>query len=409
MSRRVVVSGMGLVTAFGDDVNTVIDRMSYGENAVVVMDQWKDIDGLGSYVAAPIDSFFLPKEVYNRKKIRAMSRVSLFSTRATELALKDANLENSDAVTDGRMGIAFGSCSGSPDATKDIASIYHDKSIMQYDATTYVRMMPHTTAVNTALFFGMRGRLIPTSSACTSASQAIGYAYEAIAGGHQDFMVAGGAEELSPAQTACFDTLFATTHKNDTPKLTPSPFDKDRDGLVIGEGAGALLLESYDSAVARGAKIYCEIVGFNTNCDATHITQPNRETIEICIANALKNANLKAKDIGYVNLHATGTGRGDVAESLATYSIFGRDCPVSGFKSYFGHTLGACGAIEAALSIQMMHNKQFMPNLNLNTVDENCGDLDYIVGSPRDIDCQYIMSNNFAFGGVNTSLIFKKL
>ena len=235
----------------------------------------------------------------------------------------------------------------------------------------------------------------------------IGYAYEAIKFGLQDVMIAGGAEELDPSQVAVFDTLYATTQKNSTPKLTPSPFDKNRDGLVIGEGAGTLILEEYEHAKKRGAKIYAEIIGFGTSTDGTHITNPNKETMKNALELALKDAGISSDEIGYVNAHGTATMQGDVAETNATYDVFKRKVPISSIKSYTGHTLGACGAIEAILTIDMAHKKWFAPTINLNEVDETCGDLDYIKGQGREIDTKIVMSNNFAFGGINTSLIFK--
>ena len=230
---------------------------------------------------------------------------------------------------------------------------------------SYVRMMSHTSAVNISLYFKTTGRIIPTSSACTSGSMGIGYAYEMIKSGIQTVMIAGGSEEFSPSNIGVFDTLFATSVKNDTPKLTPSPFDKSRDGLVIGEGAGTLILEEYEHAKSRGAKIYAEIVGFSTNSDGTHITNPNEETMTEVMFQALESAGLSVDDIGYVNAHGTGTINGDIAESNATYKVFKNKVPVSTIKSYTGHTLGACGAIESILSILMMNNNWFCPNLSL--------------------------------------------
>ena len=282
-----------------------------------------------------------------------------------------------------------------------------EKHTRNITGTTYVQMMPHTAAVNAGLFFGLRGRVIPTSSACTSGSQAIGYAWEAIRHGYQTVMVAGGAEELCPSEAAVFDTLFATSQRNDRPHSTPSPFDKQRDGLVIGEGAGTLILEDLDHALARGAKIYAEIVGFHTNCDAAHITQPQKETMQICIERGLRSAGLAASDIGYINAHGTATDRGDIAESHATAAVFGANTPISSLKSYFGHTLGACGALEAWMSIEMMREGWFAETLNLTQPDEACGELDYIMGTARKIDTEFVQSNNFAFGGINTSLVMR--
>jgi len=298
---------------------------------------------------------------------------------------------------------------GSVDSLMDFYSMLVLNDLTKMSATTYIKAMPQTCAANIGVFFGLTGRIITTNTACTSSSQAIGFAYETIKHGVQDIMLAGGAEELSPANAAVFDTLFATSSKNDSPEKTPAAFDKNRDGLVVGEGAGTLILEEYEHAVKRGAKIIAEISGFGTNTDGAHITQPNRATMGIAMKLALEDAGLEPSAVGYVNAHGTATDSGDVAESCATADVFQRPVPISTLKSYIGHTLGACGVIEAWIAVNMMREKWFCPNLNLEEIDPDCGRLDYITGSGRNIDCEYIMSNNFAFGGVNTSLIFRNL
>ncbi|EBN0073274.1 beta-ketoacyl-ACP synthase [Salmonella enterica subsp. enterica serovar Virchow] len=408
MMHRVVITGMGGISAFGEDWSSVKSRILKGENAVQVMPEWSEFDGLNTQLAAPVPEFILP-EHYTRKKIRSMGKVSLFATRACELALTDAGLIGDPVLTGGETGIAYGSSTGSTKPVSEFATMLTEKHTHNITGTTYVQMMPHTTAVNAGLFFGLRGRVIPTSSACTSGSQAIGYACEAIRHGYQTIMVAGGGEELCPSESAVFDTLFATSQKNDAPKTTPSPFDSSRDGLVIGEGAGTLILENYEHAVARGATIYGEIIGFATNCDAAHITQPKVETIQICIEKALKMAGVQPQDIGYISAHGTGTERGDIAESQATANIFGANTPISSLKSYFGHTLGACGALEAWMTLAMMHEGWFAQTLNLNNPDPLCGDLDYIMHEPRKIDTDLIVTNNFAFGGINTSIVIRRI
>ncbi|MEN5015996.1 beta-ketoacyl-ACP synthase [Erwinia sp. Eh17-17] len=405
--RRVVVTGMAGVTAFGENWQAVSERLRAGGNAVRKMPEWQIYDGLNTLLAAPVDDFTLPAH-YTRKRIRSMGRVSLMATRATELALEQAGLLGHPVLTQGDTGIAYGSSTGSTGPVSEFATMLTEKHTNNITGTTYVQMMPHTTAVNAGLFFGLRGRVIPTSSACTSGSQAIGYAWEAIRHGYQTVMVAGGAEELCPSEAAVFDTLFATSQRNDRPESTPSPFDTQRDGLVIGEGAGTLILEDLEHAEARGATIYAEIVGFYTNCDAAHITQPQRETMQICIERALRSAGLAAGDIGYISAHGTATDRGDVAESHATAAVFGNATPISSLKSYFGHTLGACGALEAWMSIEMMREGWFAPTLNLTQPAEDCAELDYIMHQPRAVQTDYIQSNNFAFGGINTSLIFRR-
>ncbi|MGY5740301.1 beta-ketoacyl-ACP synthase [Vibrio antiquarius] len=407
MSRRVVVTGMSGVTAFGNDWQSVEPKLRDCQNATQYMPSYEQYDGLNTKLAAPILDFDLPKH-YKRKQVRGMGRVSKLATVATENALNQAGLIGNDVLTNGQTGIAYGSSTGSTDAIGAFGVMLNEKTTKAITATTYVQMMPHTTAVNVGLFFGLKGRVIPTSSACTSGSQAIGYAYEAIKHGYQTVMVAGGAEELCPTESAVFDTLFATSLKNEDPKSTPRPYDSDRDGLVIGEGAGTLVLEEYEHAVARGAKIYAEIIGFASNCDAAHVTQPQMETMQICMEMALQNAGIPAEKIDYVSAHGTATDRGDIAESNATANALGK-VPISSLKSYFGHTLGACGAIEAWLGLEMMHTGWFNPTLNLKNLDEQCGDLDYIAGQGRELDVKYLMSNNFAFGGINTSIIFKKM
>lgn len=407
MSRRVVVTGMAGITALGNDWPTIRDNMLQKKSAIRVMPEWQKIQGLHTKLGAPILDFQLP-EHYTRKIIRSMGRVAQLSTVATENALKDAGLlTQTHILSSGRMGIAYGSCAGSSAPLVDLAAIETDGSVHRVTATTYVKAMSHTCAVNAALFFKLMGRVIPTSSACTSGSQAIGYAYEAIKNGYQDVMIAGGAEELCPSQTVIFDTLYATSQQNETPELTPRPFDKARDGLVIGEGACSLILEDYDHAIARGATIYAEIIGFGTNCDAEHITQPTAETMQQALMLALQDAKLSAEKIDYVCAHGTATERGDIAETQATANVLGPKKPISSLKSYLGHTLGACGALEAWFSIAMMREQQFLPTLNLEQVDERCADLDYIQHHSRSIDAQYVMTNNFAFGGINTALILK--
>ncbi|KHT43972.1 beta-ketoacyl-ACP synthase [Vibrio sinaloensis] len=407
MSRRVVVTGMSGVTAFGNDWDSIEPKLRACENATQYMPSYEQYEGLNTKLAAPIDHFELPKH-YKRKQVRGMGRVSKLATVATENALNQAGLIGHDVLTNGQTGIAYGSSTGSTDAIGAFGVMLNEKTTKAITATTYVQMMPHTTAVNVGLFFGLKGRVIPTSSACTSGSQAIGYAYEAIKHGYQTVMVAGGGEELCPTESAVFDTLFATSLKNESPKSTPRPYDAGRDGLVIGEGAGTLVLEEYEHAVARGAKIYAEIVGFASNCDAAHVTQPQMETMQICMEMALQDAGIEPEKIDYVSAHGTATDRGDIAESNATANALGK-VPISSLKSYFGHTLGACGAIEAWLSLEMMHTGWFSPTLNLETLDEQCGHLDYITGAGRELEVEYLMSNNFAFGGINTSIIFKKL
>lgn len=407
MKRRVVVTGMGGVTALGEDWPTIREQIASGRTAVRFMDEWDPYEGISTRLAAPIPRFSV-EERYPRKKLRTMGRVAQLAVYATERALDAAGLLEDPVLGAGRVGLAYGSSFGSPEPILAFAELMTGGRARTLNATSYIQMMSHTAAVNVGVFFGLRGRIIPTSSACTSSSQAIGYAHEAIQWGKADVMVAGGAEELHVTDSAVFDTLYATSQRNDRPSTTPRPYDRDRDGLVVGEGAATLVLEAYDHAKGRGAGILAEVAGFASNSDGVHVTQPQAETMEMVMRLALDDAGLPPAAIGFVNGHGTATEWGDIAETQATAAVFGSRMPIHSLKSYFGHSLGACGAIEAWLGIQMMHDGWFCPTANLDLVDERCGALDYVMGEPRPLSIEHLMSNNFAFGGINTSLIFSR-
>lgn len=370
------------------------------------MDWHERFPELEAQLGAPIENYAPPKH-WTRKQLRSMGRVSYLCVDAAEQALTDAGLLGDESITDGRMGVACGSSSGSTKDIGDVGELLLTGTSRNFSANTYVRMMPHTTAANIGIFFGLKGRIIPTSSACSSGSQGIGYAYEAIKYGLTDMMLAGGGEEFCPSEVYVFDSLYAASRRNGEPEKTPRPYDVNRDGLVIGEGAGIFVLEELEHAKRRGAKIYAELVGYGANSDGSHVTQPQKDTMQKCMELALQDAGITPDKIGYVNGHGTATEKGDIAETLATEAVFGF-VPMSSQKSYLGHTLGACGALEAWFSIEMMNGGWFAPTLNLNNIDPRCGKADYILSGGREIQTDYVMSNNFAFGGVNTSLVFKR-
>lgn len=408
MSKRVVITGMSLTSPLGSGVKSSFERLHTLKNCIKYDEELEDYKGLHTKLSAKVKNFVLPSD-FTRKITRTMGEVAIMSVVTAKEALEDAGLLNNPIIQSGQTGVAYGSCSGSMDAMADFYSMCVNHEVKNLNSGSYVRMMSHTSAVNISLYFKTHGRIIPASTACTSGSMSIGYAYEAIKAGQQVVMIAGGADEYCPSNIGVFDALFATSVKNDTPNLTPSPFDKDRDGLVIGEGAGTLVLEEYEHAKNRRAKIYAEIVGFATNSDGTHITNPNSEIMSQVMEMALDDAKIPPEAIGYINAHGTGTINGDIAESQATYNALGSKIPISSLKSYTGHTLGACGAIEVIMSIEMMNNNWFCPTLNLKNPDDKCANLDYIIDNPRIIETEYILSNNFAFGGINTSLILKRV
>ena len=405
--RRVVITGAGGISPLGNDWASVQAQLRSYRNAVQRMDAWDIYEGLNTKLAAPAAAFELPAH-YNRKTTRSMGRVALMAVRASELALADAGLLGDPILQSGKVGVSNGSSAGTHSAMGDFGRMLNQHTTEGINATTYIKMMSHTAPVNIGVFFGLTGRVITTSSACTSGSMGIGSAYEVVRAGKQVAMLAGGSEQLDATASAVFDTLFATSVRNHEPELTPRPFDANRDGLVLGEGACTLIVEDLEHAQARGANILAELVGFGSNSDGAHVTQPSADTMAIAMRLALDDAGLPPEAIGYVNAHGTATDHGDVAESNATAAVFGARMPFSSLKSYMGHTLGACGALEAWMSIEMLRNHWFAPTLNLTQVDPRCAELDYITGCGRTLQTEYVMSNNFAFGGINTSLIFRR-
>lgn len=408
MKRRVVVTGMAGISPLGSDWPSVRESLLSLRSGITAQPGWDIFHGLKTRLGGAVADFVLPAD-YPRKRIRGMGRVAQMAARTTELALRDAGLFDHPVLHGGRTGISFGSTSGSPPAIEVYArNIMQKLSLKEISPNDYIQLMSHTAAANLGQFFAIRGRIVPTCSACTSGSQGIGYALEAIQSGAQDVMVAGGAEELHVVNAAVFDIMFATSTKNDAPGTTPRPFDVARDGLVVSEGAATLVLEAYEHARARNAPIHAELLGWATNCDGEHMTHPGVDGMEQVMRLALADAGVGPEAIDYVNAHGTGTEHGDIAESTATARVFGSRVPVSTLKGAMGHSLGACGALEAWISIQMMREGWCAPTLNLVDVDPRCGELDYVRGECRTHAMRHVMSNNFAFAGINTSLVFRR-
>jgi 3-oxoacyl-[acyl-carrier-protein] synthase II len=399
---RVVVTGIGLCTPIGHSLAAVSAALRGGKHGVCVMPEWGEIQHMRTRLGAPVRDLPLS---YPRKRVRSMGRVGLLSLYATEQAVRDAEL-NEERLHDGRTGIAYGSTAGSAQANEEwTRKLFISRGLLGLQSTDYLKFMSHTCAANLATYFGVTGRVLATCAACVSASQAIGAGYESIRAGLSDVMLCGGAEELHVSTAAVFDIMYATSVQNDHPELVPKPFDARRDGLVVGEGAGTFVLESYEHARARGARIYAEILGYGTNCDGTHVTNPSAEGMAGAMRLALRDAQLDPARVDYVNAHATATEVGDIAESLATEKVLGSRVPISSTKSFTGHTLGACGAVEAAFCVAMMREGWLAGNRTLESVDPRCAKLDYIGREPREARARVTMNNNFAFGGINTSLL----
>lgn len=408
MRRRVVVTGMGVVTPLGSELGKVEAALREGKSGVRHMPEWDAVGHMLTRLGAPADVPELAK--LPRKVARLMGRVSLLTTVATEQAIAQAGLTKAE-LESGKVGIAHGSTHGSSSENEAWArKLFMERGLLGLSATSYLKFMSHTTASNLALHFGIRGRVMTTCAACVSASQGIAYGYEAIRNGAAEAMVCGGAEELHFSHAGIFDVMHATSSlHNDRPDTSPRPFDKDRDGLVVGEGAGTFVLEDYERAKALGKPMIAEVLGFATNCDGTNLTSSSRESMAIAMKGALDDARLDASDIGYVNAHATATDLGDMLESQATHDVFGDRAPVSSLKGHMGHTLGACGAIEAALAIQMMRGGYIIPTRNLEEPDPRCAPLDYVRGAVREARFDRFLANKFAFGGINVSIVFGRV
>jgi 3-oxoacyl-[acyl-carrier-protein] synthase II len=406
--HRVVVTGIGLATPIGNDLASVSDALRHDRHGIRKKPEWAEIRDFDTRLAAEVVGLDLTG--YPRKKARTMGRVSLLATYATEQAVADAGLDEA-ALQSGRVGVAYGSTHGSSSEFEGwCRSLFLNRGMTGLASTTYLKFMSHTCAANLALYYGIRGRIVSTCAACVSASQAIGAGYELIRAGIIDAMLCGGAEEMHFTHAGVFQIMFVTSRGyNDRPGESPRPFDAKRDGLVVGEGAGTLVLESYERARARGAHIHAEVLGYGTNCDGTHVTSPSVEGMAGSMRLALEAARLSPERVEYVNAHATATEVGDIAESHAMMQVFGDRVPVSSTKGFTGHTLGACGAIEAAFCIAMMNEGWIAPNRSLSEVDPRCAPLDYVRDRPRERRTSVTMSNNFAFGGINTSLVFGKV
>lgn len=401
---RIVITGIGLATPIGHDLETVCAALRENRHGIAIIDEWGAIEDLRTRLAGVVDNLPLNGR-WPRQATRTMGRVALLAAHATEEALKDARLD-ADAVQSERTGLAYGSTHGSSASLERFCrKVFGSDSLAEVTGSEFIRFTSHTCAANLAMLFGVRGRVLSTSAACVSASQAIGAGVEALKLGVADIMICGGAEELHFMTAGVFDLFAATsTRYNDDPSRSPRPFDSERDGLVVGEGAATLVLETLDHARARSAPIYGEILGYGSSCDGSHITAPSADGMARCMRLALADAGLEPSAIDYINAHATATRVGDIAESHAAAEVFGQSAAIGSTKGYTGHTLGACGAIETAFCLAMIERSFLPPSRNLAELDPECATLDY-VRNLREQSVEIVMNNNFAFGGLNTSLI----
>ncbi|MBE0583258.1 MAG: 3-oxoacyl-ACP synthase [Desulfofustis sp.] len=408
MTRRVVITACSAITPIGYRKEDIVDSLRSGRSGVRPL---RD-DGLLSghihsrvfgTVDYPIDYEF--KRVHRK----TMGPVAYYACQVAGDVLAQSGLSE-EFITSGRLGVAFGSTHGSPTVQREIYKTFFgdlDNKFSSIGAVDYLRSMVHTTAVNITRMFGITGRVIASSTACTTSSQAIGFGYEMVKFGMQDAMICGGADEYDTTTVAVFDNLLAcSVAYNDTPQRTPRPFDVARDGLVVGEGGGAVLLEEYESAKRRGAPILAEVIGFACNNNGGDLILPNLDGITATLRLSLENAGIGADQVDVVSAHATATKMGDVIEAQAIAAVYGNGPLVTGLKSYMGHTMGTCGVIELTLLLYMMEQGFVAPTLNLEEIDPRCS----MIRHTRTVTEQPITIaavQNFAFGGVNTSLIVR--
>jgi len=405
--KRVVITGMGVVSPFGNGVPLLMAGIRAGQSAVRYMEGWDQYTGLQSLLGAPVE--MVDEKRIPRQKRRSMGRMSIFAAQAADEALADAGiqLEKEDLW---RVGCVIGSTMGSAKSINDTFELMlPDRDLSRLNSTMFFHCMSHTAAVNTAQYLGLVGTVMAPAAACASALHSIGTAVDLIRLGRQDVILAGGAEELHPTVTGSFDILFATsTRYNDNPAVTPRPFDRDRDGLVCGEGCGIVVLEEYERAVRRGARIYAEVTGFSTTANGLHVSQSNRDSMVVCMKQALAEAGVAAGAVDYINAHATATIQGDMEEAEAIRDLFADTVPVSSLKGYIGHTLGASGSIELAAALQMMAEGVVYPTRNLDNVAADCTGIRHVM-QPERREITTILKNGFAFGGINAALVCRKL
>ncbi|MBP7230583.1 MAG: hypothetical protein KBA28_01525 [Syntrophaceae bacterium] len=411
MERRVVITACSAISPIGHSKSEIVESLCKGISGVKTL---PEDELIGRFIHSRVYGTVNYPIAYDfkRQHRKTMGPVAYYACQVAKEVLQQAQLPES-FVTGGRLGIAFGSIHGSPTVQRDIYKIIFgakDKAAYQnIGAVDYLKSMVHTTAVNISKMFGITGRIISSGTACTTASQSIGYGYEAVKYGLQDAMLCGGADEYDTITVAVFDNLLAcSTSFNDRPDQTPRPFDQARDGLVVAEGAGAVLLEDYESARKRGAPILAEVIGFACNSNGGDLILPNLEGITKTLQLGLENAKLNASDVDLISAHATATKMGDIIEAQATGSVFGLHPQVVALKSYMGHTMAACGGIETVLCLYMMQEGFIAPTLHLENVDERCSMIRH-VQNLLEQKFTTVAIQNFAFGGVNTSLLIRKL
>lgn len=407
--RRVAITGIGCVTPIGTGVDAFWQGLQARKSAVTRATRF-DVNIFRSQCAAEVSDFDAARWI-DARRVKRLDRFSQFAVASAQMALADGAL-SLDSVDRDRAGAMMGTALGGVAYAEEQAARFQQGGLRDVDATLALAVFGGSASCNMAIEFGISGPNCTNAMSCASGAMAIGEAMRQIRDGYADVMLAGGAE--APLATLCFGAfalIRAMSTRNDDPAHASRPFDANRDGFVMGEGSAVLLLESWDHAVARGARIYGELAGYGTTNDAHHMTAPRPDGSQAarCMRLALQDAEADVSDVQYINAHGSSTPLNDPTETLAIRQVFGAHAdavPVSGTKGYYGHALGASGAFEAAISALAVSRGWAPPTVNLETPDAAC-DLDYIRNEGRQLTPQTVLSNSFGFGGINAALVFR--
>lgn len=410
MKRRIVITGVGMITPLGTGTEKSWKGLIEGRSAIRKITHF-DPEGYPCQIAAEVSDFEIDKFI-DTKDQKKMDRFIHLGLAAATLAMEDSGLEITEAIAD-RVGVIVGSGVGGLPAIERYEKILLEKGPKKVSPFFIPMTIINLTAGHISIRFGAKGPNSAVATACASGTHAIGDAFKLIQNDFADAMICGGTEAvITPLGIAGFTSMKALSTRNDEPEKSSRPFDRDRDGFVMGEGAGILVLEELEHAQNRGARIYAEIIGYGLNSDAYHITSPSQsgDGAARCMKAALKDANIHPEEVQYVNAHGTSTKYGDEIETTAIKSVFGdhayKFC-VSSTKSMIGHLLGASGGVEAVICVLSIKNKIVPPTINLDTPDEGC-DLDYVPHKARALDLNIAMSNSFGFGGTNGCIIIRR-
>ena len=408
--RRVVITGVGMITPLGVSTDESWDGLIAGRPGIKKITQF-DASAFPTQIAGEVVGFN-PEDFIELKEIKKMDRFIHFALAAATLAMKDSGLKIT-AENAGRTGVIVGSGMGGLHAIEHYHSVYLEKGPRRISPFFIPMLIVNLASGQISIRFGAKGPNSAPATACATGSHSIGDAFKIIQRGDADAMIAGGTEAvITPLGIGGFNAMKALSTRNHEPERASRPFDIDRDGFIMGEGAGILVLERLESAAERGARIYAEVVGYGMTADAYHITSPSPggEGAARCMELALKDAGIHPSDINYINAHGTSTRYGDELETIAIKTVFREHAyklSISSTKSMTGHLLGAAGGVEAVITILCMHHDNVPPTINLDNPDPEC-DLDYIPHKARKISVNYALTNSFGFGGTNACLVFKK-